>query len=405
LNGGSEPILVLKEELFHTAQPRCSPHGETFVYVGQESGETRLRLAHNLHGNSSPLLPLLEHAYTPTWSPDATQIAFVGFVDNHLALKKVNLLDGKCNSILIVSKQYKIPFGVLRLSLIDGKTKRPTQGRIYISASDGKHYSPNGGIHRQTQATGDHYSYCDGSAVIEMPAGNVSIEALRGFEYRVAKETISIPSGGTAIAEIILQRFSDLNSEGWYSGDTHCHLTYGGTIPRSRGRALMEASAEGLNIANVLVANRDNTMLDIKEFCPGTSTHPTYENVLLATGEEYRPMFSGHLELLGLTTPVLPSYCGYRGTAHAADYPSNNQVLDLVRLKGGIGGYAHPFYLSGKDPQQYDYQGAREFPANVALGTVSYFALLCIWSFESATTNVWYRLLNVGSSISGELQR
>jgi len=74
-------------------------------------------------------------------------------------------------------------------------------------------------------------------------------------------------------------------------------------------------------------------------------------------------------------------------------------MVDLARSRRGLAGYAHPFYLNDKDPEEYDYQGAREFPADVALGKVDFYDVLCVWSYENASSKVWYRLLNLGFKV------
>ncbi len=53
----------------------------------------------------------------------------------------------------------------------------------------------------------------------------------------------------------------------------------------------------------------------------------------------------------------------------------------------------HPY--SG-EPSLREYRGAREFPVNVALRNVDYFDLMCIWSDEYFSEQVWYRTLNLG---------
>jgi hypothetical protein len=104
--------------------------------------------------------------------------------------------------------------------------------------------------------------------------------------------------------------------------------------------------------------------------------------------------------LLNLKKYLFPVFNGSPASPFAADYPTNAEVLDEVHKQGGTGGYVHPYFTSkGVDPSTQDYMGGREFPADVALGKVDYYDLMCIWTDEYPVAEVWYRLLNLGYKI------
>jgi len=152
-----EPKLLIKEELFHVAQPQWSPLGASVLYVGQKRGRTDLRLAHPVHGNPATLPQAVSDVYSPAWSPDGKRIAFVVPHKGEMTLCTLDLLGGSPERVAISRKYYKAPFGRLNLTVLDSTTRGLTPARIYVRASDSKAYSPLTSIHRQSQATGDHY--------------------------------------------------------------------------------------------------------------------------------------------------------------------------------------------------------------------------------------------------------
>jgi hypothetical protein len=66
--------------------------------------------------------------------------------------------------------------------------------------------------------------YANGSYENQVPAGSYEVVATKGPEYRVFKSTVEVKPGQTNRVTIVLQRFINQPSRGWYSGDTHLHL-------------------------------------------------------------------------------------------------------------------------------------------------------------------------------------
>lgn len=239
---------------------------------------------------------------------------------------------------------------------------------MYLRASDGKAYAPPGAFHRMVAITNDHYFHTTGTFTVELPPGKADVEVMKGFEYRPQMKQVEIVAGQTQTVEFSLERFIDMAAQGWCSGDNHLHMNYGGIFEATPKTLLLEANGEDLHVTNDLVANQaDARILDLKYF-EGRLNALSTGNRLLYFNEEFRPSFAGHMSLLNLKTFIFPQYPGLNGTAAAADYPTNSQVLDAVHAQGGVGGYVHPFLQRNVDPADYDYRGAREFPVNAALG-------------------------------------
>lgn len=392
--------LLVKEELFHYAQPRWCPTSNKVIFVGQNEGHAQLRLVDTSTGyTAQALVENISNVFTPDWSADGTKLAFVDFDGSTSHIHIHNVYSGELNTVKISKFTHCVQYAVLKVNIVDSATNEPCAARIYCIGSDNKFYSPEGSPHRQSQAVGEHYSYALGEVSFLIPLGQTEISIYRGFETTPVTVSMLVRKENNPTLNIKLERKRDMSGLGWWSGDNHCHLTYGGTLPGALGRIDKELSAEDLRVTNFLVANRDNTILDGEVF----SNQPTTVNsgqTLIAFGQEFRPLWSGHLSLLGLNRLIQPAYTGYPGTPFASNYPSNATVLDWISSVGGYGGYGHPFYLSSKDPEEYGYQGAREFPIDVALGKVHFYDLACIWSYEGATASVWYKLLNLGFHIA-----
>ena len=145
-----------------------------------------------------------------------------------------------------------------------------------------------------------------------------------------------------------------------------------------------------------MIANQSGSRIHDLEYFEGKLNAISKRNRLMYFNEEFRPGFAGHMALLNLKTFVWPQFPGLQGTAAAAPYPPNSQVLDAVHAQGGVAGYVHPFTAPDRDPEEIGYSGAREFPVNAALGNVDYYDVMCIWSDEYVSAKVWYRVLNLG---------
>ncbi len=389
-----EPRLLIQEETAWHARPVWSPDGKKIAYMSFRAGHNQLWVASAASGNPYRLTDSDGETFTPTWSPDNQHLAYIDNSGGQFSLWQVPAVGGKARPIEIDSLRYRTPMGRLEVSTLEQGQK--TAARIYIQASDGKGYAPPGAFHRMVVVTNDHYFHSQGSFALDLPVGETTIEVIKGFEYQPQKRTLQIREGETTRLDFELDRLIHMAERGWYSGDNHLHLNYGGIYQATPKSLMLEAESEDLNLVNDLVANYSGTRIYDLQYFEGKLNDISTPNRLIYFNEEYRPSFAGHLSLLNLKEFIYPQFNGSRGTALAANYPTNSQVLDRVHDQGGVAGYVHPFTRSGADPSEYNYGGAREFPVNAALGNVDFFDVMCIWSDEYVTADVWYRILNLG---------
>jgi TolB protein len=194
-----------------------------------------------------------------------------------------------------------------------------------------------------------------------------------------------------------LGRFAAL--PGWSSGDLHVHMNYGGHYRGTPSTLAFQARAEGLNLVENLIVNKEDRVPDVGYFT-GRPDSVSTRDLIIVHDQEFHTSFWGHTGALGLQRNlVLPDYAGYAGTAAASLFPDNYTVAAEVHAQGGLVGYVHPF--DGL-PDPFDTTVAltesRELPVDVALGTVDYIEVVG-FSTHLYTSQIWYRLLNCGFRI------
>ncbi|MCY3913341.1 MAG: CehA/McbA family metallohydrolase, partial [Chloroflexi bacterium] len=92
--------------------------------------------------------------------------------------------------------------------------------------------------------------------------------------------------------------WTDMNAQGWYSGDTHVHFLSG-------DGANIEAAGEDLNVVNVLQSQWGSLFTNTEDFI-GRPRVSDDGRTIVYVSQENRQHFLGHLTLLGLTDPVMP---------------------------------------------------------------------------------------------------
>ena len=358
-------------------------------------------MLHAASGNPTQLTRQGAELFTPRWSPDGGRLAYVSNAESRFTLWTVPAVGGAPSEIEITDFDYLHPVGRLEVVVRDGVTGEKTPARAYVQAGDGKSHAPFEAYHRvnapgydRIPGNTEHYFHTPGHFVIDLPAGRASVEVMKGFEYRPQSKEVEIVAGETRTVELSRERFMDLPARGWYSGDNHVHMNYGGIFASTPKTLLLEAEAEDVHVINDLIANHHSRIIDL-QYLEGKPHSLSNSSRILYFNQEFRPSFPGHMSLLNLKEYFYPSYTTYGGTPNEAYHPTNTQVLDAVHAQGAVGGYVHPFYgEQGTFPRR-----SKEFPVTVALGELDYYDLMSIPSDERATASEWYRALNLGFRI------
>ena len=276
--------------------------------------------------------------------------------------------------------------------------------RISVTGEDGRGWAPDDawrhaddGFDRKVRPFEMTYFHAAGSATLTLPAGRYSVLATRGLEYAPVTLPATVVSGVEATAGVRLERLIDLPASGWWNGDLHVHMNYGGTYRADPTTLRAQAEAEDLHVVENLIVNKEQRIPDVAMFRAELDPVST-PTTLLKHDEEYHTSWWGHTGHLGLTKNlILPNYAGYVNTAAASLFPDNATISDLARAQDGLSGYVHPFDPPAPDPGGPD-PLTMALPIDVALGKVDYLEVVG-FSDHRVTADVWYRLLNCGFRI------
>ena len=398
---GAEPREIHYEETTWKARPAFSPDGKRIVYasyLGQAWHQLWVMPAQG--GDPFPLSYGDFDNVNPRWSPDGEEIAFISNRGGNGSLWIQRVLGGTQQELATKNRKYLVPMGRLNLTVVD-ENGRDTAARISIIGEDGRAYAPHDAwmhaddsFDRSQSAFEPHYFHTTGAVDVEVPAGRVTVDLMRGFEHRVASQTVEVKAGETSPVTIRLQPL-DLppsRDSHWVSGDVHVHMNYGGAYRNTPSHLVFQAAAEDLPIVQDLVVNKEQRIPDIGYFRTTPDPASTASNLLLH-GQEFHTSYWGHLGLLHLTRNFLmPDYAGYPNTAAASLFPTNATIADLAHEQQALVGYVHPFDTY-PDPAKETLTD--ELPVDVALGKVDYIEVLG-FSDHKSTARVWYRLLNCG---------
>jgi TolB protein len=401
---GSEAHEIHYEETNWKARPDFSPDGKRMVYasyLGQSWHQLWLMPADG--GDAFPISYGAFDNVNPRWSPDGSKIAFISNRDGNTSLWVQSIPGGEQAEIVARDRKYLRPMGRLALRVMDGLTSQnEVAARVFVTGSDGLAYAPDGAwmyaddsFDRSERPFEAHYFDTTGLSEITVPAGNVEIDVMRGFENHFEQRKVDVKAD--SITQLTI-RMAPLfvavdTAPKWVSGDVHVHMNYAGTYRNTPAHLVEQASAENLAIVEDLVVNKEQRVPDMAYFSPLLDSASTPDHLLLH-GQEFHTSYWGHLGLMNLTKNfILPGYAAYPNTAAASLYPANANVADMAHEQDALVGYVHPFDTF-PDPMK-DVSLTSELPADVALGKVDYIEVLG-FSDHKSTAEVWYKLLNCG---------
>jgi hypothetical protein len=138
-------------------------------------------------------------------------------------------------------------------------------------------------------------TYIPGETLINLPHGKVYIEISKGFEITPIRKVFEI-FRETEVITIEIEKALYWREKGWVTADTHVHFL-------SPGSAMLEGSAEGINVVNLLASQWGELMTNVGDF-DGKTTYGSKISggdgeYLVRVGTENRQHVMGHISLLG----------------------------------------------------------------------------------------------------------
>jgi hypothetical protein len=159
----------------------------------------------------------------------------------------------------------------------------------------------HGGTWDGSQSDTHYCTYIPGQTSLDLPLGKVYIEVSKGFEVRPVRTVVEVTPDSEEIL-IEIERVLPWHQKGWVTADTHVHFL----TPMS---ALLEGSAEGVNVINLLASQWGELMTNVGDF-DGRTTWGSKEaggdgEYLVRVGTENRQHVLGHISLLGYRGQII----------------------------------------------------------------------------------------------------
>jgi TolB protein len=392
---GTRRVLAIAS-VASLARPAVSPDGRRLaVPLPVLSGtDWALQLMDVGGGPMTEILSGGAFAIMPAWGPDGS-ILFARADDRGVfGLWRIDAGGGTPRAVTPSSWDWGEPTTrVIVRTQVAGGDQVPA--RVHIVDRDGHPAFPSGGQVWLDGQSGMIFSYSPGTLEFEIPVGSYRAVATHGFEYLPVRGEGDAVSGVQSGMVLEFTPLGGPSMDGWYSGDHHFHLNYGGQVRLAPEALVPMMRGEDLDVATPLSANLHTRRID-EDYFAWTRAEPP----LIQFGQEVRSHFLGHTGHIGVKTLFWPWYWGPNYPVYGRDDRSNVSALRQTREQGGVNSYVHP--VSGRDPFGGDAPRGipLELVSDAVLGDVDTIELACLWSDELGTADAWYRLLSVGATVT-----
>ncbi|WP_248723774.1 CehA/McbA family metallohydrolase [Seonamhaeicola sp. ML3] len=384
----SQPLA--EENFMSQTSFSLSPDNRTLVYTWPKDDNYELRLLDIQIPKSTLLLTKSNNLpINPKFSYDGKWIYYSEFNQNERSkLKRINVNGGKSETLNPKTWDWNSPTGKLKIISRVDNVKAPV--RLNVKDINGHPIIPWSGIIHSDGQNGMVFFYSPGEIEIEAPLGEITITGVQGFTTIKTEQKVNLRKDSQTTT-VNLSKIWDANANGWYSGDNHFHLNYGGTNQLDPDDIVLDLKAEDLDVAFPLLANLGQRFLE-QDLWDWNRKEPPF----IQFGQEVRSHFLGHLGLLGTKKLYWPWVWGPYYDIYGRDDRLNAEPLRFARSQNAIGGYVHP--VSVRNP--FDEKGSRRIPieliADCVLGEADVIEIGCLWSDEIGTASLWHQILNIG---------
>ncbi|MDX1393326.1 MAG: CehA/McbA family metallohydrolase [Gemmatimonadota bacterium] len=392
---GPREVSLVQADIASMMRPALDPAGSVVAYgwPTQERG-WELRLLHVDEPGPSILLESGGMPLTPAWSHDGRWVYYSESDDDErMRLWRVPRAGGGAETVRVTAWEWGVPTARVRVrTTLDG---RPSGARLSVLDASGHPAVPDAGTSHFDGQNGRVFFHSPGVVELTVPAGTVTVAGVVGLATPEASATVDARPGGVTEVALDLESVWDARAAGLVSGEHHPHLNYGGPYDLAPSDLVVMMRAENLDVATPLLANLHNRFGHQDMWGWQTGSAP-----LVRFGQEVRSHFLGHLGLIETRELFWPWVWGPGYEVYGADDRENAEALRFARAQGGLAYYVHPLFVS--DP--FAEGGASAIPieliADAVLGDLDALELVCLWSDELGTAEVWYRFLNLGIPIA-----
>jgi TolB protein len=336
----------------------------------------------------------------PGWSADGETVFFVeADADRQFQLRRVGRGGGDVADVPVLAWNWGEPTARVQITTHRDGSSAPLASRLHLVDRNGHPALPASGQVWFDGQNGRVYFYSPGVLTVEVPAGAVTVTAAAGFGAAAVSATHTAIPGQLTSLDLRFAPIWNAQAEGWYSGDHHFHMNYGGPYTLRPDHLTLMMQGEDLDVGTPLMANLHTRVNDLEWFdWKRVANGPP----LIAFGQEIRPHFFGHMGLIGISSPHWPWYWGPGYPAYGSDDRPNVAALAHATRQGGVNAYVHPVSRPGPFPG--DGRPPEGLPLGLVpdavLGDLHTIEVACLWSDELGTSDAWYRLLNVGAAVA-----
>jgi len=286
---------------------------------------------------------------------------------------------------------------LVRVHIIDSELNETTSATVCVN--DGAH-EPDDDPYRRfslRQSGNRHkgpirfrplkyYFYSDGNFEVRVLPGIVTLEIMKGYEYSPKMVQLHAAAKDTLDLEIKMNKAINMESLGWFSGDTHIHMDRTGS---NDDTLLTITSAKNIRYAYLLSMNttgydqgREYEYWHQKK---GLGDRSVFKkgSYFLTSGQEYRTRKLGHVTIIMPDDYVL----GIGRTEDVESGPSLATIADQSHALNGIIGLAHGGYVH------------QEANGLLLDDKMDFIELLQFGGYRSLGLDGWYDFLNIGFRI------
>jgi len=388
--GEGAPTVLVSGSIASMARPAAAPNGADFALNWPTQDGWELRVHSVGQPGPSVLLAGGGLPLTPAWSADGEWVYFSeADAREVMGLKRIRKAGGPVEDVDVTTWRWGTETARVRI-----RTNMPA--RLTVVDATGHPAIPDEGIAHSEGASGRIFFYSPGQIEVTVPAGEVTVSAVRGLATPEESVTVSAAPGTVAEVALELDPVWDARAAGWASGDHHFHLNYGGQYDLDPADMVPMMRGEELDVASPLLANLHNRYEDQDLW----GWEKSDASPLIRFGQEIRSHFLGHMGLIEIPELHWPWVWGPGYEVYGTDDRTNAEVLAFAHDHGGLGYYVHP--VGSPDPFAPEARGGVpvELVADAVMGDVDALEVMCLWSSSEGTSALWHRFLNIGLTVA-----